>query len=68
MWRRRRRRRARLQRQLALGLLEDAMGRVQQPEEPGGSEPAALDPGPVPAPAPPPDEPTGESTHHDTFF
>jgi hypothetical protein len=68
MWGRRRRRCVRLPRQLALGLLEDAMGRVQQPEEPGESEPAAPDPGPVPAPAPAQDERTGESTHHDTFF
>jgi hypothetical protein len=67
MWGRRRRRRAGLQRQLALGLLEDAMGQVQQPEEPGGTEPAAPDPGSAPAPAPPQDERTGESTHHDTF-
>jgi len=68
MWGRRKRRRAQLPRQLALGLLEDAMGRVQQPEEPEGGEPPAPDPGPVPAPAPPQDERTGDSTPHDTFF
>jgi hypothetical protein len=33
MWRRRGKRGNRLSRQLALGLLEDAMGRVQDPQE-----------------------------------
>jgi len=54
MWGRRKRRCAQLPRQLALGLLEDAMGQVQQPQEPGESEPAVSYPGPVPAPAAPP--------------
>jgi len=55
MWGKRRKRRTRLQRQLALGLLEDAMGQVQQPREPGEDEStAATYPGSAPAPAAPP--------------
>ena len=40
MWGRHRKRRARLPKQLALGLLEDAMGRAEQegPEQQGGPE------------------------------
>ena len=58
MWGKRKKRRGQLPRQLALGLLEDAMGRVQQPQEP--QEPEDSEPttttysGPVPAPAAPP--------------
>jgi hypothetical protein len=55
MWGKRRKRRTRLQRQLALGLLEDAMGQVQQPCEPGEDESTvATYPGSPPAPAAPP--------------
>jgi len=55
MWGKRKKRRGQLPRQLALGLLEDAMGRVQQPQEPEGSESAiATYPGSVPAQAAPP--------------
>ena len=53
MWGRRKKRRAQLSRQLALGLLEDAMGRVQQPPVQGGDEPAAPYPGASPSPAAP---------------
>jgi hypothetical protein len=53
MWGRRRKRGTKLSRQLALGMLEDAMGRVQDPRDPphpaevpaprrGGLIPAAL--------------------------
>jgi hypothetical protein len=45
VWGRRKKRRGQLSRQLALGLLEDAMGRVQQPEEQDED-------GPVPYPSP----------------
>jgi hypothetical protein len=38
MWRRRGKRGNRLSRQLALGLLEDAMGRVQDPQERSAAE------------------------------
>ena len=56
----RKKRCGRLPRQLALGLLQDAMGRVQQQEsEPGEGEPAVPHyPGAVPPPAAPP-EPSG---------
>jgi len=55
MWGKRKKRRGQLPRQLALGLLEDAMGRVQQPQEPEDSEPTTTTySGPVPAPAAPP--------------
>ena len=57
MWGRRKKRRAQLPRQLALGLLEDAMGRVQQPQEQGGDEPTVPYPGAAPPPAAPPDPP-----------
>ena len=52
-WGKRKKRRGQLPRQLALGLLEDAMGRVQQPQ-PEESEPTiATYPGSVPAQAAP---------------
>jgi hypothetical protein len=51
MWGRRRKRGAQLSRQLALGLLEDAMGRVQQPQD---EAEATAYPGAVPPPAAPP--------------
>jgi len=51
MWGKRKKRCARLPRQLALGMLEDAMGRVQQPPEEEEDEPA----GPYPEAAPAPD-------------
>jgi hypothetical protein len=55
MWGKRKKRRGQLPRQLALGRLEAAMGRVQQPREPEDSEPTiAAYPGSVPAPAAPP--------------
>ena len=54
MWGRRKGRCTQLSRQLALGLLEDAMGQVQQPREPEPSEPGVPYPGPGPAPAAPP--------------
>ena len=57
MWGKRKKRRARLSRQLALGLLEDAMGRVQQPREQGGDEPAAPYPGASPPLAGPASQP-----------
>jgi hypothetical protein len=44
MWRRRGKRATRLSRQLALGLLEDAMGRVQDPSDQPEQKPT------VPAP------------------
>ena len=50
MWGKRRKRGGRLSRQLALGLLEDAMARVEQPEEPEQGERAAV-PYPEGAPA-----------------
>ena len=54
MWGKRKKRRGQLPRQLALGRLEDAMGRVQQPREPEDSDPAITAyPGSVPAPAAP---------------
>ena len=52
MWGRRKKRCSQLSRQLALGALEDAMGRVQQPPEPEAGEP--MYPGSVAAPAVPP--------------
>jgi hypothetical protein len=58
MWGKRKKRRAQLSRQLALGLLEDAMGRVQQQEEQEEQdEPAPPYPEAAPAPAAPPDRP-----------
>ena len=62
MWGKRKKRCAQLPRQLALGLLEDAMGRVQQQQEEREEEdePAVPYPGAAPAPDPgsaPPDRP-----------
>jgi hypothetical protein len=55
MWGKRKKRRAQLPRQLALGLLEDAMGRVQQWPEEEEDEPAVPYPeaAPDPGSAPP---------------
>ncbi len=53
MWGRRKKRGAQLSRQLALGLLEDAMGRVQPPEEQEEDEPAVPYPSPECGPPPP---------------
>ena len=52
MWGRRKRRRTRLSRQLALGLLQDAMGQVEEQQQHESAERA----GPGPAPAPPPSD------------
>ena len=53
MWGKRKGRCARLPRQLALGLLEDAMGRVERQQEAGEGEPDAVRyPGAVPPAAP----------------
>jgi hypothetical protein len=68
MWRRRKRRRTRLSRQLALGMLQDAMGQVEEQqhesEEGTGSGPA---PAPPPAEQPPvvPRQPGGSSSPDD---
>jgi hypothetical protein len=59
MWGKRKKRGARLPRQLALGLLEEAMGRVQQREEEEDEPSATRYPGAAPAPprgSPPPDQ------------
>ena len=58
MWGKRKRGCGRLPRQLALGLLEDAMGRVQQQESEEGEPAVPHYPGAVPPPAAPP-EPSG---------
>jgi hypothetical protein len=58
MWGRRRRRGARLSRQLALGLLEDAMARVQPSEDQQEDEPEP-DPYPSPEHGPTPPARTG---------
>ena len=53
MWGKRKGRCARLPRQMALGLLEDAMGRVERQQEAGEGEPDAVRyPGAVPPAAP----------------
>jgi hypothetical protein len=56
MWGKRKRQCGRLPRQLALGLLEDAMGRVQQQESESGEDEPAVPKylGAVPPPAAPP--------------
>ena len=63
MWGKRKRRRARLPRQLALGLLEEAMGRVQQQEEEEEDEEDEdeADAVPYPEAAPPPAAPSDPS-------
>ena len=53
MWGKRKRGCGRLPRQLALGLLEDAMGRVQQQESEEGEPAVPHYPGTVPPPEPP---------------
>jgi hypothetical protein len=50
MWGKRKKRRAQLSRQLALGLLEDAMGRVQQQEWDDDEDDPPPYPGAAPAP------------------
>lgn len=56
MWGKRKKRGSRLERQLALGRLEDAMGQVQQPQDEEEGEPSVAQyPGAVPAPAAPPE-------------
>jgi len=57
MWGKRKKRRGRLSRQLALGLLEDAMGRVQQFEQDEDEDEGPRYPGAVPPPGAPPDPP-----------
>jgi hypothetical protein len=61
VWGKRRKRRAQLSRQLALGLLEDAMGRVQQQERDDDED----DPPPLEQELPA--QRTGENSHHGTF-
>src|SRR5271169_6937522 len=53
MWGKRPKRCARLPRQLALGLLEDAMARAEQQQEAGEPEPVPYPPASSPAPAVP---------------
>jgi hypothetical protein len=55
MWGKRKKRRSQLSRQLALGMLEDAMGRVQEAQEEENEPPVAQYPGAVPPPSGPPD-------------
>jgi hypothetical protein len=50
MWRKRGKRGSKLSRQLALGLLEDAMGRVEDARDPSDDEPAVPAVPLVPAP------------------
>jgi hypothetical protein len=57
MWGKRKKRRTRLERQLALGRLEDAMGRVQQQQEEEEGEPSVPYAGRVPPPSVPSDRP-----------
>jgi len=62
MWGKRKRRCAHLPRQLALGLLEDAMGRVQQQEDEEGEPDELPYPGAVPPPPAAPSDPPGLRT------
>jgi hypothetical protein len=60
MWGKRRKRRTRLERQLALAQLEDALGRVQEERHEEEGEPEAVPyPGAVPGPPLPPDRARG---------
>jgi hypothetical protein len=61
MWGRRRKRGKRLERQLALGRLEEAIARAEQPPEGEGEPEAAAVPYPEEAPAGPPDRAAGLS-------
>ncbi len=54
MWGKRHKRGARLPRQLALGLLEDAMARAEQQQEAGEPEPVSYPPAGSPVPDPRP--------------
>jgi hypothetical protein len=60
MWGRRRKRGTQLQRQLGLGLLEDALARAEQRQQEEEGEPEAV-PYPGRAPAAPPDRAAGLS-------
>jgi hypothetical protein len=63
MWGKRKKRSARLSRQLALGLLEDAMGRVQQEQEEEDEPSATRYPGAAPAPSRGPTPPDRAGPH-----
>ncbi|HEV2933021.1 MAG TPA: hypothetical protein VGY96_07825 [Streptosporangiaceae bacterium] len=68
MWGRRKRRRTRLSRQLALGLLQDAMGQVEeQQHEPGEGAGSGQAPAPPQAEQPPlvPRQPGSSSSPDD---
>lgn len=60
MWGKRKKRRTRLERQLALGELEDAMGRVQQQQQEEEEHEAESSP-PYPGGVPPPSVPPARS-------
>jgi hypothetical protein len=61
MWGKRKKRRTRLERQLALGALEDAMGRVQQQQQEEEEEQEAESSVPYPGGVPPPSVPPARS-------
>jgi hypothetical protein len=67
MWGRRKRRRTRLSRQLALGLLQDAMGQVEEQHESGEGAGSGQAPAPPPAEQPPlvPRQPGSSSSPDD---